>query len=355
MSMLTKKYEWNPVPLIKLVNATGCAKDSIARACNLSLSSLTKYLDGTTAPSMSAVLNMADYFAVPVDVILGRATSEELEEIYKNYSSHFMEMRRAPFESYLFRHSTQIEAENRENPYDMPLDYTLNDAPFPYNLITDIFGSPMIEIMDEDHEAGLHKALTVLNERERECIYMIYRDGMTLEESAGVLGLSKERTRQILKKSIRKLRHPYYQQFIKLGVEGVEEKKDFERRKNELERKEAILSEREAVLKRAFEVIGFVAKQYEYEPEETAENLTDEEILDKMPIDELDLSVRSFNCLKRANINTFKDLRERASRGNMINIRNLGRRSVGEILDKLLYFGYDYREINSEFNADKVS
>ena len=56
--------------------------------------------------------------------------------------------------------------------------------------------------------------------------------------------------------------------------------------------------------------------------------------LEKMPIEELELSVRSFNCLKRANINTVGDLINK-SENDMMNVRNLGRKSLEEIKVKL--------------------
>ena len=59
-------------------------------------------------------------------------------------------------------------------------------------------------------------------------------------------------------------------------------------------------------------------------------------------IEEMDLSVRSLNCLKRANMNTLKDVAQAAEFGKLKHIRNLGRRSIEEILYKLKYFGYDY-------------
>ena len=54
----------------------------------------------------------------------------------------------------------------------------------------------------------------------------------------------------------------------------------------------------------------------------------------KMTIEELDLSVRSFNCLKRANINTVEDLTNKTEE-EMINVRNLGRKSLEEVKHKL--------------------
>ena len=58
----------------------------------------------------------------------------------------------------------------------------------------------------------------------------------------------------------------------------------------------------------------------------------------EMTIEELDLSVRSFNCLKRANINTVEDLVSK-TQDEMIKVRNLGRKSLEEVIQKLAMMG----------------
>ena len=58
----------------------------------------------------------------------------------------------------------------------------------------------------------------------------------------------------------------------------------------------------------------------------------------KMTIEELDLTVRSFNCLKRANINTVEDLTNKTEE-EMIKVRNLGRKSLEEVEHKLAMMG----------------
>lgn len=54
----------------------------------------------------------------------------------------------------------------------------------------------------------------------------------------------------------------------------------------------------------------------------------------EMTIEELDLSVRSYNCLKRAGINTVEDLTNRTE-ADMMKVRNLGKKSLEEVLNKL--------------------
>jgi DNA-directed RNA polymerase subunit alpha len=58
----------------------------------------------------------------------------------------------------------------------------------------------------------------------------------------------------------------------------------------------------------------------------------------EMTIEELDLSVRSFNCLKRANINTVEELVQKTET-EMIKVRNLGHKSLEEVVHKLAMMG----------------
>jgi DNA-directed RNA polymerase subunit alpha len=58
----------------------------------------------------------------------------------------------------------------------------------------------------------------------------------------------------------------------------------------------------------------------------------------EMTIEELDLSVRSYNCLKRAGINTVEDLTNKTEE-DMMKVRNLGRKSLEEVLQKLQLLG----------------
>ena len=60
----------------------------------------------------------------------------------------------------------------------------------------------------------------------------------------------------------------------------------------------------------------------------------------EMSIDELELSVRSYNCLKRAGINTVEELTNRTSE-DMMKVRNLGRKSLEEVLEKLKELGLE--------------
>ena len=63
----------------------------------------------------------------------------------------------------------------------------------------------------------------------------------------------------------------------------------------------------------------------------------------EMTIEDLDMSVRSFNCLKRAGIDTVEDLTNRTEE-DMIKVRNLGKKSLEEVIQKLHSLGLDLRK-----------
>ncbi|MGB9791934.1 MAG: DNA-directed RNA polymerase subunit alpha [Thermacetogeniaceae bacterium] len=80
------------------------------------------------------------------------------------------------------------------------------------------------------------------------------------------------------------------------------------------------------------------------EPEPEPEQHVDEkDKLLEMPIEELELSVRSYNCLKRAGINTVGDLVQRTEE-DMIKVRNLGKKSLEEVEKKLKELGLSLRK-----------
>ena len=81
-------------------------------------------------------------------------------------------------------------------------------------------------------------------------------------------------------------------------------------------------------------------KDYDTEIMVVTDNKKNESVLG-MTIEELDLSVRSFNCLKRAGINTVEDLITK-SEEEMMKVRNLGRKSLEEVILKLKELGFDF-------------
>ena len=65
----------------------------------------------------------------------------------------------------------------------------------------------------------------------------------------------------------------------------------------------------------------------------------------QMMIEDLDLSVRSYNCLKRAGIQTVEELTQKTE-DEMMRVRNLGKKSLKEVKDKLIELGMGFKSFD---------
>ena len=78
--------------------------------------------------------------------------------------------------------------------------------------------------------------------------------------------------------------------------------------------------------------------------EPVVEAVSEEEVVDEeepsITIDELELSVRAYNCLKRASINSMSELLKK-SEHDLLNIKNFGKKSSDEVIERLRHFGLD--------------
>lgn len=209
---------------------------------------------------------------------------------------------------------------------------------YPYNLLVDVFGGWGEDINDDsfianqeltlDQKDGLDFALDTLTEREKHCVILKYRENKTLEEIGKEYNVTRERIRQVIAKATRKLRHPSRANYIRKGyrvASGI-------------------------VFDKALEYwIPEIAKAKEYaerkiaEYKELAENVGAEMPDDRLETDiaDLELSVRSYNCLRRAGLNTIGDIVNlEDGQRRMMRVRNLGRKSLEEVYARLREHGY---------------
>lgn len=213
---------------------------------------------------------------------------------------------------------------------------------YPMNLLIAVREIP---IEDEEYQPDLWKydmkrfreLIQDLNDREQRIIEARYQFGMTLDECSSAFGVGRERIRQIQKKAERKLRH----WTIAKGCLIVDRNKYDELKKN--------------YDKLQFQYSELVSKYNLLTanlPVEKVENATID--LAKIGIEELDLSVRAYNCIKRAGIETLKDILDfdknqsedckHATSRNWLTVRNLGRKSLMEVARKVFDFcGYRIR------------
>ena len=77
------------------------------------------------------------------------------------------------------------------------------------------------------------------------------------------------------------------------------------------------------------------------QPSQVAEDVVEEEEpTTTITIEELELSVRAYNCLKRASINSMAELLKK-SEHDLLNIKNFGKKSSDEVIERLHHFGLD--------------
>ncbi len=170
-----------------------------------------------------------------------------------------------------------------------------------------------------------------LSERERTVMEMRYRDHMTLEEVGRAFNVTRERIRQIEEKAFRKLRHP-----ARIRQYACVPYREYQREVRKREEAERRCAEAEQRLD-WFLQHGDYKVNFTYTV--SADNADDAIAKLKTPIEDLDLSVRSFNCLRRAGVNTVGDILRIETEDDMYAIRNLGRKSVEEIIGKVHALG----------------
>lgn len=222
------------------------------------------------------------------------------------------------------------------------------DVEYPMNLIYCIFGyKKEIAINDaksiKEVETNIEYILDNLMEaKEANVLRMRFRGKLTLEEIAKGFGVSKERIRIIENKALRKMRHPMRAKAIfspfRLSQEIKEKTDVLTLKKNELSDLITESMNHIKILSDALNNIGIEVK-------------TDvkTEISYSLPLDEVGFSVRTYNCLKRGGYNTIKDICN-ATELDVMQIRNLGRRSLQEIRDKLLSYGLSFKSDDEQDN-----
>ena len=324
--------------LVQLIKEANITYDNLAKAIGISLSSLRNYLGDRTTISLSVAIKLADYFAVPLDVIIGRCSPEQAEAILSDYGHHFMELRRADYEMHRFSNTRPLAVETCKR----------FEVPYPYNLfrvITNLdyefdFEAPLTS----DQEKGIEYALSTLSERESYILRKRFRDDKTLEQIGKDCGISGNRALQIVNTAIWKLRQPIRRSYILEGYKATKEQ--FRLRESEAERREQELVIREGRLKdfeRYLDDFENELKAREAELSPNSPYSTSEFKLAPPPltIEELDLSVRAYNCLNRAGIKTADDILKLTKDNKFRKVRNLGRKSWEEIVFKMSLYDYE--------------
>ena len=326
--------------LADLMERTGVNVTRLGEAIGVSAGNISAYMSNRVSPGIDTLISMADFFGVPMDYLMGRCDEETAKAILDNYNENFMKLRRRAYEDgYDITQYTRIQPDGRY------------EAPYPYNLVDAIFGEPTEFWITPDREAAIESVLKTLTEREQSMIDLIYRQNMTLEQAGAASGVTRERVRQIAAKALRKLRHPSRTRLIRNG-ETIEQQtrvaeSNLSAINMEIQEKQSVLVALREVLEKSQTAISML----------NACLGTVDTPDDKSPVfynllstvEEMDLSVRSYNCLKRAGFNNVKDIIDFVKRNGMDEfyaIRNLGRKSVDEITNVIrTRYGIDLKAV----------
>lgn len=308
------EIQWNGKRMKFLRTQLGINVNTFASAVNLNPASIKNYEKGNM-PSIPIAAVIAEYFQVPIEYFLKPSDIEEDKVTIQNIRN----IQRLSYETWLKTIPRRLDFPGK------PI------APWPYNLVNAIFDT-WDEILTDDQIEGINIALEKLTEREKKLILMYYQDYMTFEQIGNEISLTPNRIQQIIHKAVRKIRHPSRSKLIMYGAHKTTMTQiQFEDRVQELLRKEKQLQDAEAEFQEKLKKASMPPHpDITLNPNDTS-------------IDELNLSVRSYNCLHRANIKTYRELCDAAEKGDLVRIRNLGTKSLNEILtvlrDKL---GMDY-------------
>lgn len=184
-------------------------------------------------------------------------------------------------------------------------------------------------ILPSDILPTIDYVLGMLTERESMVIQLRFKYGLTLTDVAKEYGnVTRERIRQVEAKAIRKLNHPTRRRWLIHGVTGMIESAEV------AAASQAVTNELKSTINEISKISFNLAELVGKKPIEISmDKFNQEQILD-LEIDELDLSVRSYNCLNRAGIKTLGDITNLSSL-ELLRVRNLGKRSYDEIVKVL--------------------
>lgn len=213
-----------------------------------------------------------------------------------------------------------------------PKAYELTDdltSIYPYNLIFAIFQD--MEILYDVYIPAFYEVFAdELTIRERIVLENLYKYLMKLGDVGEQFDVTKERIRQIEKHAFRKLKHPINSNKYILGKRAADKIQDLQ---NQLE----LLKAENDILRRE------ITFRPDEDVNEKIASIVQEQNVLSTPIIDLDFSVRTYNCLLRAGIKTLGDIRNRTI-VDLMNIRNLGRKSLEEILATANSYGIKIEE-----------
>ena len=180
---------------------------------------------------------------------------------------------------------------------------------------------------------------------------------LTVERGRGYVSAVQNKTpdAEIGRIPIDSIYSPVLKVTYKVEATRVEQRTDFDRLVVDVETKPAI-APRDALASAGKTLVELFGLAHELSPEaegiEIGPSPTDAALAADLalPIEDLDLTIRSYNCLKREGVHTVGELVAR-SESDLLDIRNFGSKSIGEVKEKLAALGLSLKDSPLEFDA----
>lgn len=237
--------------------------------------------------------------------------------------------------------------------YDKLEKYIEDFKDYPENLLNeldlDYTDETLYNQIIPNFEYNFNKVKVILSPREEKLIDLKYRQTKTLREIAKEYNVTHERIRQILAKAIRKLRvrkNIFFETEEKMYLlDKATEAKIIEEAREKINDEVAFEYLNKLIENKDYEKI--FAIQEEIDNALFSNKLEKEKFNKNIPLEDLDFSVRTYNCLRRYGCETLGDIP--TSETELMKIRNLGRKSLKEILCKFKEYGIKYKTYAEEY------
>jgi len=313
-----------PERLRKLMDSIGISEDKVSVGSGIPTATIRqafRLMDYD--PRAKTLSSLAEYFQVPMEYFFDGFSEEEARDIYENYKETFKRIRKDAYEDYIIAGREEAKMFARKEKIE---------APWPYNLIEDILDRPVNWLINDEQLINFEdtiKKVPYLEKYYDSHTVNYYKNEMTLEQVGILNGITRERARQIIKKSLRIMGHPRFARYLTGEYEELQKKKkSLEDDISELEQKKAKL-------------IGEI-EQAEIEKAKQEENKFIEVITPKykegtlgIPLKDVgitDLSVRAYNVLARSGCMTIGDVVDIVRSGKLRTLRNCGARTCAEVV-----------------------
>ena len=317
----TPEYQWDGSILRELKDRSHLSTKDFALKLNLMEDDYQKYATGRYRPNLWLLVRIADYCGTSIDYLMGRS------EHHTDFEEQLKIARSKLFEDWM-------------NGAPRPGRFKDVNPPWPYNVVEEILGCKLDDPLTQDQIDGFEEALSTFPERDQQFLREYYEDNKTLEEIGRRHSMSRERPRQVMERMIFKLRRPPLRGFIIYGKEGYaihRESVDIAAQINKLEHDREELLARKKSFEKQLEELRGLEKEIISITGEAAEAFEPVKYVTDIKIEDMGLSVRSYNCLKRAGINTLAEVLNKIDchPEDYLKIRNFGKKSVLEVLDKI--------------------